>query len=143
MGFSATKIPSKTVLVFSDLLLVFLVVTTNESVIMRLQVDHGFRHALHIWFVGLSYTAVVIPGMAERVYAIFAGANWGFAWNKSDWIDYAILKVLYSSVYLGLALFSFAAAFVVVLIRNRLSRYTMYGDLCGKVCSTLLAIIIE
>jgi hypothetical protein len=134
VGFAAIEIPSKTFLVVADLLLILLVVSTNESMIMRLEVDHGFRHALHIWVVGASCSAVVLLGIAERVYAIVAGVKWGFAWDKPDWINYAVVRLAYSSVYLGLALLSFTAALVVLRIRNRISRQTSYVDLCGKVC---------
>jgi hypothetical protein len=139
VGFAAIEIPSKTFLVVADLLLLLLVVSTNESMIMRLEVDHGFRYTLHICVVGLSCSAVVLLGIAERAYAIVAGVKWGFAWDKPDWINYAIVRLAYSSVYLGLALFSFAAALVVLRIRNRISRQTSYVDLCGKVCYALPA----
>ena len=126
-----------TFLVIADIMLLLLVIGLNESMIMRLEVDHSFRHAFYIWFIGLSCTAVLLLGGAERVYAVMAGVKWGFAWNSPDWINYALAQVLYGSVYLGLALFSLAVAFVVFVTKNRISRQTSYADLCGKVCSTL------
>lgn len=136
VGFAGIEIPSRTVLIVGDLMLLFLVVSVNESMIMRLELDQGFRHALYILFVGISCTAVVLLGIAERIYAIVSGVKWGLAWNKPEWSNYALIRTLYCSVYLGLALFSLGAALVVVVKKNHRTREHSSVDLCGTVCYT-------
>jgi hypothetical protein len=134
VGFAGIEIPSRTVLIVGDLLLLFLVVSVNESMIMRLELDQGFRHAVYILFVGISCTAVVLLGIAERIYAIVSGVKWGLAWNKPEWSNYALVETLYCSVYLVLALFSLAVSLVVVAKKNRRTREHTSVDLCGMVC---------
>lgn len=137
VDFAGIEIPSGIFLVISDLMLLLLVVSANESMIMRLEFDHGFRHGLYMWFIGMSCTAVVLLGIAERVYAIVSGVKWGFAWNKPDWVNYALVRILYCSISLGLVLFSLATAFVVLVTKNRHIRKHGSADLCGKVsCAT-------
>jgi hypothetical protein len=134
VGFAGIEIPSGVMLIIGDLMLLFLVISINESMVMRLKLDQGFRHTLYIWFVGMSCTAVVLLAVAERVYAIVSGVKWGFAWHKPAWTTYALVRTLYCSLYLGLGLVSLVVAFVVVAKNNNRTREHSVIDLCGMVC---------
>lgn len=136
VGFAGIEIPSRTVLIIGDIMLLFQVLSVNESMIMRLELDQGFRHALYIVFVGILCTAVVLLGIAERIYAIVSGVKWGLAWNKPEWSNYALIKTLYCSVYLVSALLSLPVALVVVAKKNHRTREHSSVDLCGMVCDT-------
>jgi hypothetical protein len=137
VGFAGIEIPFGTILIVGEIMLIFLIVSMNESMIMRLGHDQGFQHALYICLVGISCTALVLLGLAERVYAIVSGVKWGFAWNKPEWKNYALVRVLYGSVYLSLAVFSLATAFVVVVRNHHGARERSSVDLCGMVrCSS-------
>ena len=134
VGFAGIEIPSGVMLIIGDLMLLFLVISINESMVMRLKLDQGFRHTLYIWFFGMSCTAVVLLAVAERVYAIVSGVKWGFAWHKPAWTTYALVRTLYCSLYLGLGLVSLVVAFVVVAKNNNRIREHSVIDLCGMVC---------
>ena len=134
VGFAGIEIPSGAMLIIGDLLLLFLVISMNESMVMRLKLDHGFRHTLYIWFVGVSCTAVALLAAAERIFAVVSGVKWGFAWHKPAWTTYALVRTLYCSLYLELALVSFAVAFLVVAKNNNRTREHSVVDLCGMVC---------
>lgn len=98
VGFAGIEIPSRTILTVGDIMLLFLVVSMNKSMIMRLGIDAGFYYALYICFVGINCTAIVLLGIAERAYATVSVVKWGLAWDKPEWKNYALVKVPYCSV---------------------------------------------